>query len=65
MRLFVWGWSFLEADFLSHYGIDLYEFVHKESARRFITLVMGLPSESSFFRFVRDKDNYSLPSLLT
>jgi len=66
-RLLLWGWNYLEADFLAYYKIDLYEFVYVEkvSFRRFVTLVVGLPSDSAFFRFVQDKNNYSLPSLLT
>lgn len=66
IRLLIWGWNQLESDFLAHYGIDLYNFifVKKVSFRRFMGLVVGLPSEGAFFRFVRDKNNYSLPMLL-
>jgi len=63
----VWGWNQLEADFFVYYRLDLFDAIYKEviSIRRFMALVSGLPVDSAFFRFMQDKDSYSLPSILT
>jgi hypothetical protein len=49
----------LEADFQRYYNIDLNRAVYMEEMthRRFIVLVKGLPYESAWGRFLRDKSN--------
>ena len=61
-RLLLWAWGYLEADFLRHYQIDLQEegLSNRLTWRRFLILVRGLPDDSAFYRWMRDKDNRSL-----
>lgn len=65
LRLIVWGWGFLEADFARFYHLDLYEevFVEDISQRRFFALISGLGEDSAFIRFYRSKD-YKLAQTL-
>ena len=58
-RLLVWAWGALEADFQRFYGMDLNVEVYEKSmsSRRFMTLVRGIPPESSFGSWYRDKTN--------
>lgn len=66
MRIFIWGWDKIEADFYRFYQADLYEevYVKKITFRRFVALVSALPADSAWVRFAGDKNNYSLPSML-
>ena len=58
-RLLVWAWGVLEADFQRFYGMDLNKEVYQNNmtSRRFMTLVRGIPPESSFGHWYRDKTN--------
>jgi hypothetical protein len=49
----------LEADFWRFYKIDLIKdaFSRKMSFRRFLIFIRGLPEESAFNCFIRNKDN--------
>ena len=58
-RLLVWAWGALEADFLRYYQLDLNTeaFTNKISLRKFAVLVAGLPGDSAYVRFLRNKSN--------
>jgi hypothetical protein len=61
-RLLLWAWGPLEADFWRYYKIDLQQegLSDRLTWRRFLVLVRGLPSDSAFVNWLRDKDNRDL-----
>jgi len=58
-RLLVWAWGSWEADFWRFYQIDLNELAFKSSMslRRFSVLVRGLPENSAYVRWLKNKGN--------
>jgi len=58
----LWAWGSIEADFKRYYDIDLnaVAFENKMSWRSFCILLRGLPDDSAWIRFVRDKQNRNL-----
>lgn len=61
-RQIIWGWGWLEADFQRFYQIDLNFEVYQNgmSNRRFMNLLKGIPPESGWGYFLRQKDNRDL-----
>jgi hypothetical protein len=57
----VWGWGYIEADFIRYYNIDILYFYKNDSItwRRFLILIKGLPADSAFKEFIRDKKKRS------
>ena len=64
-RLIIWAWGALEADFWQYYRTDLNElaFSNSMSMRRFSVLVGGLPTESAFARWLRNKKNRDMAEI--
>lgn len=59
LRIIIWGFGYLEADFWRFYKIDLAKVIFDNSItfRRFINFVKSLPEESAFHAFLRNKEN--------
>ncbi|MEN8907893.1 MAG: hypothetical protein ABF289_18230 [Clostridiales bacterium] len=59
LRIIIWGFGYLEADFWRYYKIDLVMAVFNNEItwRRFINFVKSLPEESAFHAFIRNKEN--------
>lgn len=59
--IFIWGWGYIEADFIRYYNIDILECYKNDSItwRRFLILIRSLPGDSSFKEFIRDKKKRS------
>lgn len=61
LKVIIWGFGFLEADFWRYYNIDLVKacFENTITWRRFINFVKSLPEESAFVAFLKNKENRS------
>jgi hypothetical protein len=66
-RLLVWAWGALEADFWRYYRLDLNKlaFTSTMSLRRFSVLVAGLPEDSAYVRFLKDRTNRDMAEIRT
>lgn len=60
MKLLIYGWGYLEADFLHYYNLRMQDVLSDDSytVRLFGNLVKGLPAESAYARFIANRNNY-------
>lgn len=63
--MIIWAWGALEADFQRFYNMDL-NYIHRNNLitwRKFLILIKGLPDNSAYYYWYKNKDNRNFVEL--